>query len=96
MYAFGQINSPSTLTLTDTTGSETTLRSRGSYEVFVAAYDAADGSGKWAIDGGSDGLDYFFAFASDPDTRATSRASAPPRPVPLPTPTREPPLTPNL
>jgi len=56
------------LTLTDATGSATTLRSRGSYEVFVAAYDAADGSGKWAVDGGGDGMEYFFAMSSDPVT----------------------------
>jgi hypothetical protein len=65
---FGQVVAPSTVTLTDSTGSTHTARSRGSYDVVVAAFDAADGTGKWAIDGGSDGLDYFFAFASDPDT----------------------------
>lgn len=66
VIGFGQITS--TMTLTDSTGSKTTLSSRGSYEVFVAAFDAADGTGKWAMDGGSDGLDYFFAFASDSST----------------------------
>ena len=41
-------------TLTDSTGgSKTTLSSWGSYEVFMAAFDAADGTGKWAMDGGS-------------------------------------------
>jgi hypothetical protein len=58
-------------TLTDSTGgSKTTLSSWGSYEVFMAAFDAADGTGKWAMDAAarSDGLDYFFAFASDSST----------------------------
>jgi len=44
------------------------VTSLGSYTVFVVAFDAADGTGKWAMDGGSDGLDYFFAFSMDPDT----------------------------
>eukprot|EP00964_Phaeocystis_antarctica_P044544 scaffold25594_cov60-Phaeocystis_antarctica.AAC.3 len=65
---FGQINEGAPLTLTDSAGSATTVTSRGSYEVFVATYDAADGTGKWAMDGGSDGLDYFFAFGIDLDT----------------------------
>ena len=65
---FGQINEGAPLTLTDSAGSATTVTSRGSYEVFVATYDAADGTGKWAMDGGSDGLDYFFAFGIDPDS----------------------------
>jgi len=66
VIVFGQHTG--TMTLTDTTGSETTLRSRGSYEVFVATYDATDGSGIWAVDGGGSGMEYFFAFSSDPDT----------------------------
>ena len=65
---FGQINEGAPLTLTDSAGSATTVTSRGSYTIFVAAYDAADGTGKWAMDGGSDGLDYFFAFGIDPDS----------------------------
>ena len=68
VITFGQINEGSPLTLTDSLGSATTVTSRGSYTVFVAAYDAADGTGKWAMDGGSDGLDYFFAFSIDKDT----------------------------
>merc|ERR1719157_487639 len=36
--------------------------------IWVAAYDATTGTGKWAMDGGSDGLDYFFAFGMDPVT----------------------------
>jgi len=66
IFAFGQTTG--TETLTDTNGYTTTLRSRGSYEVFVAVYDATDGSGKYAMDGGGTGMEYFFAMASDPDT----------------------------
>mmetsp|Transcript_152943 Transcript_152943/g.284975 ORF Transcript_152943/g.284975 Transcript_152943/m.284975 type:complete len:778 (-) Transcript_152943:207-2540(-) len=66
VFAFGQLTSDETLT--DTNGRTTTLRSRGSYEVFVVAYDATDGSGKYAMDGGGTGMEYFFAMASDPDT----------------------------
>jgi len=66
VFAFGQLTSDETLT--DTNGRTTTLRSRGSYEVFVVAYDATDGSGKYAMDGGGTGMEYFFAMASDPVT----------------------------
>ena len=65
---FGQINVGDPLTLTDSLGSETTVTSRGSYTIWVAAYDATTGTGKWAMDGGSGGLDYFFAFGIDRDT----------------------------
>ena len=68
MTTFGQIAEGSPLTLTDSLGSTTTVTSRASYEVWVAAYDGADGTGKWAMDGGSGGLDYFFAFGLDLDT----------------------------
>jgi hypothetical protein len=68
VFAFGQLTS--TETLTDTTGKTITLRSRGSYEVFAVAYDASDGKGKWAMDGGGTGMEYFFAMANDPDTHA--------------------------
>ena len=64
---YGQINEGSPLTLTDSQGSTTTVTSRGSYTIWVAAYDGATGTGKWAMDGGSDGLDYFFAFGIDLD-----------------------------
>jgi len=63
-----------TVTLTDTAGSSTTVRNRGHYEVYVAAFNAGNGqpnnggTGKWAISGGGDGGEYFFNFASDPDT----------------------------
>jgi len=66
VVAFGQVTG--TETITDSQGSTMTLRSRGSYEVFVVAYDATDGTGKWAMDGGGTGMEYFFAMASDPDT----------------------------
>jgi hypothetical protein len=65
---YGQINVGAPLTLTDSQGSTTTVTSRGSYTIWVAAYDGATGTGKWAMDGGSDGLDYFFAFGIDLDT----------------------------
>jgi hypothetical protein len=65
---FGQISEGAPLTLTDSEGSETIVTSRGSYTVWVAAYDAFDGTGKWALDAGSDGLDYFFAFGIDTST----------------------------
>jgi len=57
-------------TLTDANGATTTLRSHGSYDVFVSAYDASDGGGRWAMDGGGTGMEYFFAMASDPVTHA--------------------------
>jgi hypothetical protein len=66
VFVMGQVTK--TETLEDATGKSTTLRTRGSYEVFVAAYDAADGSGKYAMDGGGTGMEYFFAMASDPVT----------------------------
>jgi hypothetical protein len=63
-----------TVTFTDSASSSITLRSRGHYEVYVAAWDAGNGqpanggTGKWAMAGGGDGGEYFFNFASDPDT----------------------------
>lgn len=66
VVVMGQITE--TETLTDASGYKVTLSSRGSYEVYVAAYDAADGTGKYAMDGGGTGMEYFFAMASDPDT----------------------------
>jgi hypothetical protein len=50
------------------------LRNRGHYEIYVAAFNAGNGqpanggTGKWAIAGGGDGGEYFFNFATDPDT----------------------------
>ena len=35
-------------------------------QVFVAAYDAADGSGKWAVDGGGTGMEVH--LPTPPDT----------------------------
>merc|ERR1719240_1210213 len=66
VQVFGQVTG--TETLTDMGGATTTLRSRGSYEVFVAAYDASNGAGKYAMDGGGTGMEYFFAFARDQST----------------------------
>ena len=65
---FGQINVGAPLTLTDSLGSATTVTSHGSYTIFVAAYDGATGTGKWAMDAGSEHTDYFFAFGIDYDT----------------------------
>jgi len=45
-----------------------TLNSKGTYEAFVAKFNAADGTGKWAIDGGSAGMDYFFILNVDSTT----------------------------
>ena len=58
-----------TLTLTDATGASTTVRGRGSWDVFVAAFEASSGAGKYAMDIGGTGMDYQPAFASDPDTQ---------------------------
>jgi len=66
VFAFGQTTGSETLT--DANGRTTTLRTQGSYDVFVLAYNAADGSGKYATNGGGTGMEYFFAMASDPDT----------------------------
>jgi len=66
----GSMISENSVTLTDSTGSEITMRNRGGYEIYVASFDASDGTGKWAMDGGGDGGEYFFAFTSDPDTHA--------------------------
>jgi len=66
VFALGQMTS--TKELTDTNGHTVTLRSRGSYEVFVVAYDASNGNGKWAMDGGGTGMEYFHGMASDSDT----------------------------
>jgi len=66
VFAFGQLTDAETLT--DSNGRSTTLRSRGSYDVFVVAYDAANGGGRYAMDGGGTGMEYFFAMANDPDT----------------------------
>merc|ERR1712159_137381 len=49
---YGQISEGSPLTLTDSQGSTTTVTSLGSYTIWVAAYDGATGTGKWAMDGG--------------------------------------------
>ena len=61
--------SGSAVTLVDSANSEIELRTRGSYEVFVAAFDGTTGKGKWAIDGGGTGMEYMFSMAVDPDTR---------------------------
>jgi hypothetical protein len=64
IVVFGQHNGP--LEITDTAGSKMTLNTRGTYEAWVATFNAADGTGKWAIDGGSGGMDYFFILNIDP------------------------------
>ncbi|KAL1523573.1 hypothetical protein AB1Y20_018509 [Prymnesium parvum] len=66
VLVFGQITGIETLT--DATGLSTVLRTRGSFDVFVAALDAASGTGKYAMDGGGSGMEYFMAMAIDKDT----------------------------
>jgi len=66
IIVFGQHTGP--LEITDTAGSTMTLNSKGTYEAFVAKFNAADGTGKWAIDGGSAGMDYFFILNVDSTT----------------------------
>jgi hypothetical protein len=50
--------------LTDATGSSMTLRSRGSYDLFVLKLDS-NGKGMWALDGGGDGMEYFWGMSMD-------------------------------
>jgi len=80
VVVFGQVGcsgSCPALTITDTAGASTTLRARGGasmggesiYDVYVLAYDASNGAGKYAFDAGGGGMEYFFAFASDPVTQ---------------------------
>jgi len=64
IYVFGQMTE-GPMEITDMLGSTMTLNSRGGYSAFVAAFNAADGSGKWAIDGGTGGTDYFFILSVD-------------------------------
>jgi len=66
VLAFGQHTGDETIT--DNAGSSMTFRSRGSYEIYVLAIDAATGAGKYAIDGGGDGMEYVFGFSRDRST----------------------------
>lgn len=50
--------------LTDATGSSITLRSRGSYDLFVIKL-GSNGRGIWALDGGGDGMEYFWGMSMD-------------------------------
>ena len=69
VYAYGQISGGLGEVITDATGGSMTLRSRGSYDVFVARFNATDGAGQWAIDGGGSGMEYFLGgIAADPST----------------------------
>ena len=66
VVVFGQVTGSSvTYTVTDTVGHSTTLRSYGSYDLFVAKVDATDGDGVWAINGGGDGMEYFWGMGMD-------------------------------
>jgi hypothetical protein len=68
VVAFGQVNTEGTkneLTLTDSTGGKTNVRTSGSYDVFVLAY-TPDGVGEWVMDGGGSGVEYFLALAVQP------------------------------
>jgi hypothetical protein len=63
---FGQLSGADvTAELTDANGKTTTLRSRGSYDLFVAKMSAVDGAGIWAMDGGGTGMDYFWGMSMD-------------------------------
>ena len=70
VFVFGQVNSnPASgpLNLTDATGASTNIMTRGSYDVFLVAFKADDGAGKWVLTGGGDHMEYFFSIAVDPD-----------------------------
>jgi len=62
IVGFGQIQGE--VTITDVNGAVATLNNRGSYEVFIVSF-TPDGVGKWAVDGGSEGLEYFFGLDMD-------------------------------
>ena len=80
VYAYGQITGGVGDVMTDATGSSMTLRSRGSYDVFVARFDATNGAGQWAIDGGGSGMEYFLGgLAADPTTSDVFVAGYTPR-----------------
>jgi hypothetical protein len=70
VVVFGQVSGGDLVLTNDATGATTTLRTRGSYDVYMAVFDAADGRGKYATDGGGNGMEYFFAFAKDSETNA--------------------------
>ena len=56
VVVYGQVTGSSvSYTVTDTLGHSTTLRSYGSYDLFVMKMAASDGDGVWAINGGGDG-----------------------------------------
>ena len=66
VVVFGLLtNGLQSYTLTDAEGESTTLKSRGSYDLFVAKMKASDGTGVWAIDGGGDDMEYFHGFGMD-------------------------------
>jgi hypothetical protein len=66
VVVFGQTTSgTSSYTLTDAQSGASTMRSRGSYDLYVAKMSATDGSGVWALDGGGDGMEYFWGFGMD-------------------------------
>ena len=64
----GSVSGSGAVKLVDSANSEIELRTRGSMEVFVAAFDGTTGQGKWAVDGGGTGMEYMFSMAVDPDT----------------------------
>jgi len=70
VIVFGQISGGDLVLTNGANGDTTTLRSRGSYDVYMAVFDATDGRGKYATDGGGSGMEYFFAFAKDSETNA--------------------------
>ena len=69
VLAYGQISGGEGDVMTDATGSSMTLRSRGVSDIFVACFDAANGAGKWALDGGGSDTEYFLGgIVADPST----------------------------
>ena len=69
VLAYGQISGGQGDVMTDATGSSMTLRSRGVSDIFVACFDAANGAGKWALDGGGSDTEYFLGgIVADPST----------------------------
>jgi len=63
---YGQTQgSDSVYVLTDATGQTVTMRSRGSWDIFVAKMRASDGAGLWAVDGGGDSMEYMWGMCLD-------------------------------
>lgn len=64
---FAQTDGSEVITLTDTGGKTTELRSRGSWDLIAIRLDADTGAGIYAIDGGGDSMEYFHGFGMNSD-----------------------------